>query len=50
MHDIPEVQAKEEYAIKDLEGEIGRAEKKRGQRAIGVVYNPEHERYGMGIR
>jgi erythromycin esterase-like protein len=41
-----EVQAKEEYAIKDLEGEIRGAEKKRGQRAIGVVYNPEHERYG----
>jgi erythromycin esterase len=36
--------AKEEYLIKDVEGEIERAEKKRGQRAIGVVYNPEYEK------
>jgi erythromycin esterase len=40
-----EMQSKEEYLIKDVVGEIRRAEK-RGQRAIGVVYNPEYERYG----
>ena len=40
-----QARAKEEYLIKDVEGEIERAEKKRGQRAIGVVYNPEYEKY-----
>jgi erythromycin esterase len=38
--------AKEEYLINEAPEEKLRAEKKRGQRAIGVVYNPEHERYG----
>ncbi|MGH9966081.1 MAG: erythromycin esterase family protein [Nitrososphaeraceae archaeon] len=38
--------AKEEYRIYEAPEENLRAEKKRGQRAIGVVYNPEHERYG----
>jgi erythromycin esterase len=37
---------KEEYLINEAPEEKLRAEKKRGQRAIGVVYNPEHERYG----
>lgn len=32
----------EEYLVKEIKA----AEKKRGQRAIGVVYNPEYERYG----
>src|SRR5919106_5402661 len=42
-----QARAKEEYLIKDVEGEIERAEKKRGQRAIGVVYNPEYENIGI---
>lgn len=41
-----EEHAKEEYLINEAPEEQLRAEKKRGQRAIGVVYNPEHERYG----
>ena len=36
----------EEYLIKVGKGGIKGAEQKRDQRAIGVVYNPEHERYG----
>lgn len=43
--DRSEAYAKEEYLTNEAEEKI-RAEGNRGQRAIGVVYNPEYERYG----